>query len=191
MSTVTTRVRSLFGSVTSKTPAGAEKPQQVFYLFSKISPPNPPFVADLVYALGAVNGTASLTKETQMKTFSLSDLATPICPPLWFQLDTQYRENYGAHCWDGTGDCPQHWKFKGGSTYFIHADSAEEAEQKWADGRAAKGFKNNEYHTEHVIDIQEGKGDPRAMSAEEAEQCEVTADGKPYNPANREMLNDN
>tara|TARA_R110000824_G_scaffold96892_1_gene231639 strand:+ start:789 stop:1157 length:369 start_codon:yes stop_codon:yes gene_type:complete len=53
--------------VTSKTPAGAEKPQQVFYLFSKISPPNPPFVADLVYALGAVNGTASLTKEPQMK----------------------------------------------------------------------------------------------------------------------------
>ena len=30
---------------------------------------------------------------------------------------TQYRENYGAHTWDGEGDCPQHWKNKGGSTY--------------------------------------------------------------------------
>ena len=30
-------------------------------------------------------------------------------------IDTQYKENYGAHDWDGTGDCPQHWKFKGGS----------------------------------------------------------------------------
>ena len=30
---------------------------------------------------------------------------------------TQYRENYGAHTWDGEGDCPQHWKNKGGGTY--------------------------------------------------------------------------
>ncbi len=30
-------------------------------------------------------------------------------------IDTQYKENYGAHDWDGTGECPQRWKFKGGS----------------------------------------------------------------------------
>jgi hypothetical protein len=34
-------------------------------------------------------------------------------------LDTQHRENYGAHDWDGTGECPQYWKSKGGSTYVI------------------------------------------------------------------------
>ena len=26
----------------------------------------------------------------------------------------QYRENYGAHAWDGKGICPQYWKNKGG-----------------------------------------------------------------------------
>jgi len=34
-------------------------------------------------------------------------------------IHTQYRENYGAHDWDGTGECPQHWKNKGGETYIL------------------------------------------------------------------------
>ena len=34
-------------------------------------------------------------------------------------IQTQHKENYGAHNWDGKGECPQHWKFKGGSTYFV------------------------------------------------------------------------
>jgi len=34
-------------------------------------------------------------------------------------IDTQYRENYGAHDWDGEGECPQYWKNKGGSTYLV------------------------------------------------------------------------
>ena len=34
-------------------------------------------------------------------------------------IQTQYRENYGAHDWDGKGECPQYWKFKGGSTYVV------------------------------------------------------------------------
>tara|TARA_B100001113_G_scaffold1418_1_gene1252 strand:+ start:2356 stop:2853 length:498 start_codon:yes stop_codon:yes gene_type:complete len=34
-------------------------------------------------------------------------------------IHTQYRENYGAHDWDGKGECPQYWKFKGGSTYVV------------------------------------------------------------------------
>ena len=29
------------------------------------------------------------------------------------------RENYGAHDWDGTGECPQMWKNKGGDNYII------------------------------------------------------------------------
>lgn len=32
---------------------------------------------------------------------------------------TQYQENYGAHDWDGEGECPQYWKFKGGTEYMI------------------------------------------------------------------------
>lgn len=34
-------------------------------------------------------------------------------------ITTQFRENYGAHDWDGVGECPQYWKFKGGSEYII------------------------------------------------------------------------
>jgi hypothetical protein len=34
-------------------------------------------------------------------------------------IDTQYMENYGAHDWDGTGECPQYWKAKGGSEYKV------------------------------------------------------------------------
>jgi hypothetical protein len=34
-------------------------------------------------------------------------------------ISTQLYENYGAHDWDGTGECPQYWKAKGGSEYKI------------------------------------------------------------------------
>jgi hypothetical protein len=34
-------------------------------------------------------------------------------------ISTQYLENYGAHDWDGVGECPQYWKAKGGSEYFL------------------------------------------------------------------------
>ena len=33
-------------------------------------------------------------------------------------ITTQYMENYGAHDWDGEGECPQYWKFKGGEDFF-------------------------------------------------------------------------
>jgi len=34
-------------------------------------------------------------------------------------IETQYMENYGAHDWDGVGECPQYWKAKGGSSYKV------------------------------------------------------------------------
>jgi hypothetical protein len=34
-------------------------------------------------------------------------------------IATQDYENYGAHDWDGRGECPQYWKAKGGSEYKI------------------------------------------------------------------------
>ena len=34
-------------------------------------------------------------------------------------VTTQVYENYGAHDWDGTGECPQYWKAKGGNDYVI------------------------------------------------------------------------
>ena len=32
-------------------------------------------------------------------------------------ITTQTQENYGAHDWDGKGECPSYWKFKGGQDY--------------------------------------------------------------------------
>jgi hypothetical protein len=38
-------------------------------------------------------------------------------------------ENYGAHDWDGEGECPQYWKMKGGEDYFIlNVDTDAEAD---------------------------------------------------------------
>jgi hypothetical protein len=34
-------------------------------------------------------------------------------------------ENYGAHDWDGEGECPQRWKFKGGEDFFYQLGSVE------------------------------------------------------------------
>ena len=34
-------------------------------------------------------------------------------------ITTQFSENYGAHDWDGVGECPQYWKFKGGDDFFV------------------------------------------------------------------------
>ena len=45
---------------------------------------------------------------------------------------TQYMENYGAHDWDGTGECPQRWKMKGGEDYFMPLDGYT-AEHEFAD----------------------------------------------------------
>ena len=34
-------------------------------------------------------------------------------------ISTQIHENYGAHDWDGEGQCPQYWKAKGGNDYVV------------------------------------------------------------------------
>lgn len=40
-------------------------------------------------------------------------------------IQTQYRENYGAHAWNGVGACPQYWKNKGGDTYVVNVSLAQ------------------------------------------------------------------
>lgn len=42
-------------------------------------------------------------------------------------IQTQFRENYGAHDWDGKGECPQYWKNKGGEVYVVNNLSVAEA----------------------------------------------------------------
>jgi hypothetical protein len=50
---------------------------------------------------------------------------------------TQDQENYGAHDWDGKGECPQRWKFKGGQDFFV------------------KGIKNDEEATMAVMALRD------------------------------------
>ena len=73
-------------------------------------------------------------------------------------LYTQYHENYGAHDWDGKGQCPQYWKAKGGSEYqvartlsFNEAADASLVKSLVADA-TAKINRRNDYFEEYVID---------------------------------------
>ena len=63
-------------------------------------------------------------------------------------ITTQYRENYGAHDWDGKGECPQYWKNKGGYDYMIKgAPSLMDAEH-FVDRFICE---STDYHSEHVV----------------------------------------
>jgi hypothetical protein len=41
--------------------------------------------------------------------------------------NTQIHENYGAHDWNGEGECPQYWKAKGGTDFLVAELSVEDA----------------------------------------------------------------
>jgi hypothetical protein len=49
-------------------------------------------------------------------------------------LNTQVHENYGAHCWDGSGECPQSWKAKGGSEYHLSVGDVADVQALGSDG---------------------------------------------------------
>ena len=42
-------------------------------------------------------------------------------------ITTQVYENYGAHDWDGVGNCPQYCKAKGGSYYVVKNVNSNQA----------------------------------------------------------------
>ena len=66
-------------------------------------------------------------------------------------IATQFRENYGAHDWDGRGECPQRWKYKGGDTYFVNASAADIADsQWWTDVERCINY-SSEYSAEYII----------------------------------------
>lgn len=65
-------------------------------------------------------------------------------------IRTQYMENYGAHDWNGEGECPQYWKFKGGSEYKI-LDVPLNIDYN-AIVSAAGVESNNEYCREYILD---------------------------------------
>ena len=66
-------------------------------------------------------------------------------------FQTQYLENYGAHCWDGEGECPQRWKPKGGSTYVVSCTPAQLADVEWYRAVQNGIAKRNDYEQEYII----------------------------------------
>jgi hypothetical protein len=69
-------------------------------------------------------------------------------------ITTQIQENYGAHDWDGTGACPQYWKFKGGNDYKYDLGSVmrnAEALQELAHHFILNIEGSNEYFREYVL----------------------------------------
>ena len=66
-------------------------------------------------------------------------------------IHTQFKENYGAHDWDGKGECPQYWKFKGGSTYVVEA-SLNQAMSGSVFTDVAKCIEyKNDYSEEYIV----------------------------------------
>ena len=66
-------------------------------------------------------------------------------------IATQFRENYGAHDWDGKGECPQYWKSKGGDTYFVNASAADIADSQWWVDVERCINHSSEYSAEYII----------------------------------------
>ena len=68
-------------------------------------------------------------------------------------IETQTQENYGAHDWDGTGVCPQFWKFKGGEDYFVSIGNNINIENTTAIVMAVRGDieENNDYFRCDII----------------------------------------
>lgn len=64
-------------------------------------------------------------------------------------ISTQYMENYGAHAWDGEGECPQSWRYKGGSEYkILNVDVNADLD---AVVRAANVEHSDDYSREYII----------------------------------------
>lgn len=65
-------------------------------------------------------------------------------------IQTQVMENYGAHDWDGEGQCPSYWKAKGGNDYVVKNIDVNRAADiaNWAAGQIET---DNEYFREYVL----------------------------------------
>ena len=67
-------------------------------------------------------------------------------------ITTQVYENYGAHDWDGQGECPQYWKPKGGNDYVVKNFRNFNAIGSYIMVLRDKIETNTEYFREHIID---------------------------------------
>ena len=66
-------------------------------------------------------------------------------------ISTQVYENYGAHDWDGEGECPQYWKAKGGHEYKVLNIDVNRAREIF-ERAVASVTEDNDYYQETVVD---------------------------------------
>lgn len=64
---------------------------------------------------------------------------------------TQFRENYGAHDWDGKGECPQYWKSKGGDIYIVDVNLQEAQDEAFYEGVRKCIEHSSDYSKEYII----------------------------------------
>lgn len=90
---------------------------------------------------------------------------------------TQVRENYGAHGWDGRGECPQYWKNKGGSEYLLATLDLQKVVKLGHDGivkmvEDARPYvtANSEMFQEEIIDYNLYYGDQKSYWEETYEK---------------------
>jgi hypothetical protein len=102
-------------------------------------------------------------------------------------ITTQIQENYGAHDWDGKGECPSYWKFKGGIDYKFdlgpksrNADALSELVAHFA----PQIEENNDYYRNNIIGWEVVADDYLT----EFEQSQLDYDGSITYPATRLTL---
>lgn len=95
-------------------------------------------------------------------------------------ITTQVYENYGAHDWDGEGECPQYWKAKGGNDYVIknfRGNDRNATEMVMV--VSAQIEQDSQYYREHIIGWKIVKDDYLT----DFEKSQLEYDGKITYPA--------
>ena len=107
-------------------------------------------------------------------------------------IQTQIKENYSAHDWDGKGECPQYWKFKGGNTYVVEGLTGKminKIAQHGIPTLTALIEQSNESWEEYILDWEVAEDDATVCEAWEApivlsyvdgawRACQITENGE-------------
>ena len=103
-------------------------------------------------------------------------------------ITTQTQENYGAHDWNGVGECPSYWKFKGGQDYKydlagfrFESEFADKNLRMIVDGLRDQIEEDNDYYRNHIIGWEVVADDYLT----EFEQSQLDYEGRIAYPATR------
>jgi len=68
-------------------------------------------------------------------------------------IQTQFLENYGAHDWDGRGECPQRWKPKGGDTWVVDCNLYQSQSKGWLEAVKSCIEHSTDFAREYIISV--------------------------------------